>query len=281
MSSATAGASPAPCISFLSDYGDVDEFAGVCRAVMAGIAPGVPIIDITHGVPPHDIRAGGLTLVRAAQYLPEGVLLAVVDPGVGTGRRAVAVQLARGFLVGPDNGLLAPTVAMAGGPERIVELTNTEYQLDSPGPTFAGRDVMAPAAAYLASGVPLESLGPEIDAAHLMPGTLPVATEEGAEVRAEVLWVDRFGNCQLNVDPDTLRRLGAEPGGPVEIAHGADTPRLARWVTAYGDARPGELVLVVDSYGLASLALDRSSAARECTLRAGSEVTVITPGEAT
>lgn len=278
MTTGAAASTTARCISFLSDYGDVDEFAGVCRAVMASIAPGARVVDITHGIAPHDVRAGGLALVRAAQYLPEGVLLAVVDPGVGTQRRAVAVEVSRGFLVGPDNGLLAPTVAMAGGPERVVELTSAEHRLEAPGPSFAGRDIMAPAAAYLASGVPITDLGPEIDPAGLVPGILPVATEEGAEVRAEVLWVDRFGNCQLNIDPNTLREHGAEPGGRVEIAWG-DQRRAVRWVTTYAEARPSELVMMVDSYGLVALVLDRSSAAVECGLGAGSEVTVISPGD--
>lgn len=277
MTSGADGPAPAPCISFLSDYGDIDEFAGVCRAVIASIAPGVPVVDITHGIPPHDVRAGGLALVRAAQYLPEGVLLAVVDPGVGTQRRAVAVELSRGYLVGPDNGLLAPTVAMAGGPQRIVELTSPRHRLESPGPTFAGRDIMAPAAAYLATGVQITDLGPELDPAGLMPGTLPVATEEDHEVRGEVLWVDRYGNCQLNIDPDTLRQLGAEPGERVEIAWG-DERRVVRWVTAYADAKPSELVMMVDSYGLVALALDRSSAAADCRLSPGSRITLVTPG---
>ncbi len=265
------------CISFLSDYGDVDEFAGVCRAVMAEIAPAARIIDVTHEIPPHDVRAGALALVRAAQYLPPGVVLAVVDPGVGTDRRAVAVEIEHGFLVGPDNGLLAPAVAMVGGPRRVVALTNPDYQLPAPGPTFAGRDVLAPAAAHLAAGVAVEELGSQVDPSGLVPGMVPLPHEEGGAVSCEVLWVDRYGNCQLNVDPDQLRRLGAEPGGSLELVF-ADERRMARWVHTYGAAKPSELVLVVDSYGLASLAVDRASAAELCGLRPGASVTVVPPG---
>lgn len=272
-------AAPA-CISFLSDYGHVDEFAGVCRAVMTEIAPAARIVDVTHEVPAHDVRAGALTLVRAAQYLPTGVVLAVVDPGVGTERRAVAVEIGGGFLVGPDNGLLAPAVAMAGGPRRVVALTNAEYQLPAPGPTFAGRDVMAPAAAHLAAGVGIDELGSPVDPATLVPGTVPLPHEEGGEIACEVLWVDRFGNCQLNVDPDQLRAFGAEPGGSVELVLGEEH-RMARWVATYAEARPSEVVLVVDSYGLVSLAVDRASAAEVCGLRAGARLTVVPPGAAT
>src|SRR6478609_11205578 len=112
---------------------------------MLDLVPELQVIDITHDVPAFDVRAGALALVRAVQYIPDGVVLAVVDPGVGTDRRCVAVEVENGYLVGPDNGLLAPAVAMLGGPRRVVELTSPEYQLPSPGPTFAGRDVMAPA----------------------------------------------------------------------------------------------------------------------------------------
>ena len=131
-----------PFVSFLSDYGHSDEFVGVCHAVMLDIAPDLRIIDVTHEIPAFDVRAGALALVRAVQYLPEGIVLAVVDPGVGTDRRCIAVEVENAVLVGPDNGLLAPAVAMLGGPLRVHELTSTEYRLPAPGPTFAGRDVM-------------------------------------------------------------------------------------------------------------------------------------------
>lgn len=270
-----AGGAP-PTISFLSDYGLDDEFVGVCKAVMAGIAPGVPVLDVAHNVAPHDVRGGALTLVRAVQYLPGGVVLAVVDPGVGTDRRLVAVEVANAHLVGPDNGLLAPAVAMLGGARRVVSLTNDAYHLPAPGPTFAGRDVMAPAAAHLAAGVALGDLGDEIDPIGLVPGTVSLPHEDDAGIAGEVWWVDRFGNCQLNIDPGQLGARGGAPGGPVEVRT-AETTRLARWVTAYSEARPAELVVLVDSYGLLSLALDRRSAAEECGLHAGSGVTLEVP----
>ncbi|MFP5328080.1 MAG: S-adenosyl-l-methionine hydroxide adenosyltransferase family protein, partial [Acidimicrobiia bacterium] len=139
-------------VSFLSDYGTDDEFVGVVHSVIRSIAPHVVCVDITHGIPPHDVRAGGLALVRSVQYMAPGIALAVVDPGVGTDRRAVAVEVGEGgegIFVGPDNGLLASAVAMTGGARRAVELTNPEYQLPAPGVTFTGRDVFAPAAAHL------------------------------------------------------------------------------------------------------------------------------------
>jgi hypothetical protein len=269
-----------PVVSFLSDYGRADEFVGVCHAVIVDIAPDVRIVDITHEIPPFDVRAGGLALVRAVQYLPEGVVLAIVDPGVGTERRCVAVEAEGGVLVGPDNGLLAPAVAMLGGARRVVALERPEYRLPAPGPTFAGRDVMAPAAAYLAAGVPLADFGPEVDPASLTPGLVPLPRAEEGTIVAEVLWVDRYGNCQLNVEPAMLEEVAGRPVDAVEVRLG-ERARRARRATAFADAKPSELVLIVDSYGLCTLALDRRSAAAELGLAAGRPVVLaVAPGGA-
>ena len=268
-----------PFVSFLSDYGHADEFVGVCKSVMLSLVPELKIIDITHDLPPQDVRAGALTLVRAAQYLPDGgIVLAVVDPGVGTDRRLVAVEVEHGILLGPDNGLLAPAVAILGGAQRVVALTSTEHQLPAPGPTFAGRDILSPAAAHLAAGIDLSDLGEDVDPAGLVPGLVSLPQhDEGGAIRGEVWWVDRFGNCQLNVDPDELQAHGAEPGAVLEVRFG-DQARSVRWVHTYADAKPAELVMLVDSYGLTALALDRGSAAAECKLRSGSAVTLVPPG---
>ena len=268
-----------PFVSFLSDYGTTDEFVGVCKSVMWSLAPDLVLVDDTHDIPAHDVRAGALTLVRAAQYLPEGgIVLAVVDPGVGTDRRLLGIEVEHGTLLGPDNGLLAPAVAMLGGARRVVSLTNADYQLPAPGPTFAGRDVLAPAAGHLAAGVALAELGDEVDAAGLVPGLVSLPQHDpGGAIAGEVWWVDRFGNCELNIDPEELTAHGATRGAPVEVRFGTEV-RAARWVDTYADAKPSELVLVVDSYGLTSLALDRRSAAEVCGLRAGSAVTLVPPG---
>jgi hypothetical protein len=258
-------------ISFLSDYGLTDEFVGVCKAVIRRVAPEVTVLDICHEIPPHDVRAGSLALARAAQYLPAGVVLGVVDPGVGGERRAVAVEGVdrESVFVGPDNGLLASAVAMTGGAGRAVSLTNDEYQLPAPGPTFAGRDIFAPAAAYLCSGVDLAELGSEIDPLSLLPGILPLTRAENGKVVGEVLWVDRFGNVQLNVDPEELA-----PMGDAITLRFADQVRTAVRATTYDELGPGQIGLVVDSYGLVSVALARRSAADELRLEAPTEVSL-------
>ncbi len=272
-----------PFVSFLSDYGRADEFVGVCHAVMLDIAPDLRIVDVTHEVPAFDVRAGALALVRAVQYLPEGVVLAVVDPGVGTDRRCIAVEVENAVLVGPDNGLLAPAVAMLGGPLRVVEITATEFQIPAPGPTFAGRDVMAPAAAHLAAGVPIGALGPDVDPVLLTPALVPLpSVGDDGRITAEVLWVDRYGNCQLNLAPEQLEAAGAKVGDALELtvvdASGVESGRRARWVRTFADAKPSELVVLVDSYGMCTIALDRRSAAVELGAHASSPVTVSTEG---
>jgi hypothetical protein len=266
---------PWSTISLLSDYGHDDEFVGVVHSVIRSIAPQVTVIDVTHGIPAHDVRAGGLCLARAAQYLAPGVVVAVVDPGVGTARRAIAVEVGDGasVLVGPDNGLLAPAVAMVGGATRVVELTSGEHRLASPGPTFDGRDVFAPAAAHLCNGVPLTDLGPEVDPATLRPGLVPLTRTEGDRIEAEVLWVDRYGNAQLNVDPLEVAGLGERIsltwGEPPRV-----TTRTARRAAAYAELAGGDIGLVIDSYGLLSIVLDQRSAADDLGLGAGSAVTL-------
>lgn len=261
-----------PTISFLTDYGLVDEFVGVCRSVVRQLAPLTAVIDITHDIAAHDVRAGSLTLVRAVQYLADGVVLAIVDPGVGTARRAIAVEAGPMIFVGPDNGLMAPAVAMLGGARRAVHLTNEEYHLSAPGPTFAGRDVFSPVAAQLTNGVELTEFGPEIDPAGLVPGMIPLTRSENDAVHAEVLWVDRYGNAQLNVDPDEIAALGdaisLEFAGTTRTAHRAET---------YAAIKTGSIGLVVDSYGMVSVCLDRRPAASDLGLGAGTAVVLRTP----
>lgn len=265
-----------PTISILTDYGLTDEFVGVVKGVIRQLAPRSTVIDVSHGVTAHDIRAGSLTLSRAVQYLPDGVVLAIVDPGVGTHRRAIAVEVDNDdchlVFVGPDNGLLAPAVAMAGGATRAFELTNTDLHLDTPGATFAGRDIFAPVAARLSAGMPLEDCGKPVDPNSLLPGVLPLSRMEDQMLFAEVLWVDHFGNAQLNVDPQEL-----VPFGDVVSVRfgGVDAPtRSGRVARTYGDLRTGEIGLVIDSYGLVSVALDRASAAQELGLAESMSVVI-------
>jgi S-adenosylmethionine hydrolase len=261
-------------VSFLSDFGHGDEFVGVVHSVIRSIAPHVRVIDVTHGVAPYDTRAGGLALARAANYLCPGVVVAVVDPGVGTSRRPIVIEVGEGasYLIGPDNGLLAPAVGLVGGATRAVEITSPDHRLEAAGgSTFDGRDVFAPAAAHLCNGVPLTELGPEIDPAGLMPGILPVSQIEGDTLVAEVLWVDRFGNCQLNVDPLELAAFGEH----LSVNIGGDD-RVAVRADAYDDVPTGRVGLVVDSSGLLSIAVARSSAAADFGLAEGAEIRITT-----
>ncbi len=255
-------------ISFLSDYGTDDEFVGVVKSVVRSIAPEVTVLDITHGVTACDVRAGGLALARASEYMVPSVVLAVVDPGVGTNRRGVAIEVADGaaFLVGPDNGLLAPAVGMVGGATGAVVLDNPEYQLPQVGATFDGRDIFAPAAAHLCQGVPLDELGTRIEPSQLLPGVLPVAEkQDDGSMTAEVLWIDRFGNCQINIDPSDIDGWAEN----VRISGQSIETRNATQVKTFAEITTGSVGLLADSYGLLMLAIDRGSAATELGLQEG------------
>jgi S-adenosyl-L-methionine hydrolase (adenosine-forming) len=265
-----AGPGGPALISFLSDYGTADEFVGVVHAVLHRTAPGAPVVDVTHHVPRHDVRAAALTLWRAAPWLAPGVLLAVVDPGVGTTRRAVAIEVATAgaVLVGPDNGLLLPAAVHLGPITQAVELPPNP---DAPGATFAGRDVFAPAAGRVATGTPLSDLGSTIDPDSLAgePVHGPDTTPHGIEAR--VLWVDHFGNAELNATPEDIGP------GPVHVQAAGGPARQLRVVGSFEAIHPDEFALVIDSYGYVAICCDRRSAAERLALNPGDPV-VLRPG---
>lgn len=269
-------------ISFLSDYGTRDEFVGIVKCVVSDIAPHAKVIDLTHDIPPFDVRAGSLALARCISYVPTGIVLAVVDPGVGTARRSVAVSVGggRGVLIGPDNGLLSMGTALAGGAEAAVVLNNPEYQLATPGATFAGRDVFAPAAAHLCNGVPLNELGEVIDPNLLLPGVVPLSRKEGDDLVAEITWVDRYGNCQLNVGPDEVTSLGTTLGVAFTAANGERVNRSAAVVPNFS-AIGGGIGLVIDSFGMLAICVDRGSAAESLSIGVGDAVTLSAHSEPT
>lgn len=265
-------------VTLLSDLGTVDESVGVVKAVVRDLAPAVRVLDLSHEVPPYDVRAASLMLARAVAYLPEGVIVAAVDPSPGE-RAAVAVEVAdgAGVFVGPDNGVLAPGVAMAGGAQRAVALTDVTFHLGAPGSSFRARDVFAPVAARLCDGVDLAELGEAVDPVVLMPAVVPLPRDEGDALVAEVLWVDRFGNAQLNVGPDDLMArwpvaVGSAVAVSVRDIAGHPVRRVAGWVPAYHDIMPGALGLVVDASGMLALCGHRTSAAVEAGVAPGDQV---------
>lgn len=265
-------------ISFLSDFGLGDEFVGVVHGVVSRIEPQLRVIDVTHGIERGNVRAGALTLLRAVQYLPEGVALVVIDPGVGTSRRPIAAETRWGHFVGPDNGVLAPAVAMVGGASKMVALEDERFRIPSAGgATFDGRDVFAPAAAVLASNqAAITDLGPSLAGDSLTPLLLPLVEPEGDGIRGEAWWLDQFGNCQTNISADDLAGLGLAPGDDATVQIGATEYDLP-WLVAYGDVEPGEAMLHVDSYGLVALAVRDGSAAELLNLAEGHQVVLKRP----
>jgi S-adenosylmethionine hydrolase len=240
--------------------------------VIKGIAPDVEVIDITHGIPPQHVLQGALVLANTLPYMPVGVHVAVVDPGVGGDRKALSLRGRDGRLyVGPDNGLLLVAADRLGGLEQAVEIANPDYMLTPVSRTFHGRDIFSPAAAHLAAGVELGELGPALDPAGLVRLEVPTAQVGTARIRATALYVDRFGNIQLNLTSDDLEKVGIVPGTKVEVE-----VRFERYFAVaartFAEVRSGDIVLYEDSYRNIALAINQGNAAGMFSLRVGQEV---------
>jgi S-adenosyl-L-methionine hydrolase (adenosine-forming) len=262
-------------ITFLTDFGLEDDFVGTCHGVIKRIAPESQVIDITHGIRPGRILQGALSLANALPYMPSGVHLAIVDPGVGSSRRPLALRDGEGHLyVGPDNGLLLPAADRFGGVAEAHELANPAYALDSVSRTFHGRDLFSPAAAHLALGVPLGELGPPVDPDALVRLELPLPEVGQSRIRATVLAVDRFGNVALNLTREHLDEASIVPGMRVElVARGNRYYAVA--ARTFADATPGELILYEDSYRNVAVAVTRGSAASLLGVEEGSEIGIV------
>ena len=261
-------------ITFLSDFGLQDDFVGTCHGVIKRIAPEAQIVDITHGIEPQAVLQGALVLANTVPYMPEGVHLAVVDPGVGSMRRGLALRDGGGRLyVGPDNGLLVPAAEKLGGIVEAWELTNAAYMLEPVSPTFHGRDVFAPTAAHLACGVAPEELGPPVEPASLVRLELPPPEIGDAWIRATVLYVDRYGNVQLNLARGDVEQAGVVPGRSVELDLGFDR-YYATAARTFGDARAGDIILYEDAYENIAVAITDGNAAEMFSIRPGQALTI-------
>lgn len=254
-------------ITFLSDYGLADDFVGVCHGVIAGICPDARVIDLTHGVPRGDVRAGALILRGALPHVPVGVHLAVVDPGVGGDRRAVALRLDDGrMLVGPDNGLLS----LAGPVLEAVDVGRSPFALQAVSATFHGRDIFAPVAARLAGGAELAEAGDPIDPAGLVAMSLTRARVLDGTLFAHALYLDQFGNVQLDASPSDS---GLQTGTRLGVA-----VRGESWPSVYGrtfaDVSPGDLLVYEDASGQLAVAVNQGSAADRLGIAVGDELRI-------
>jgi S-adenosylmethionine hydrolase len=261
-------------ITFLTDFGLTDDFVGVCRGVIKRIAPDAEILDITHGIPPQQVLQGALVLANTLPYMPPGVHLAVVDPGVGTNRRAIALRSGDGrLLVGPDNGLLVPAADRLGGVDEAWELTAEEYRLQPTSRTFHGRDIFSPAAAHLALGLEPAKLGHAMPPGELVRLELPRPEVGESRIRATVLAIDRFGNVQLNLTREDAVAARIEPGARIEVRLPLES-YFALSTHTFADARAGELILYEDSYANLALAITGGDAARMLKAKAGDQVLI-------
>ena len=265
-------------IAFLSDYGCRDPFAGICRAVIAGVDPAIPVIDITHGVARRDVRGGAVAAADATPFLPEAaVLLAVVDPGVGGPRAAVAVDTTDGVtLVGPDNGVLWVAAERLGGVTAIVEVSDSRVRLRPTASTFHGRDIFAPVAAHIATGAALSDVGTALRPGDLTPLRLPAATVGEGRIDAAVLAIDTFGNVRLCADASLLAQIGASEGTGLEVeCAGIRLPAVSG--LTFPDAPRGELLVYADATGTLAVAANGGSAERLLRATGTSALTILRP----
>ncbi|MGH2345220.1 MAG: SAM hydrolase/SAM-dependent halogenase family protein [Chloroflexota bacterium] len=259
-------------ISFLSDFGLADTSVGQCKGVIAAISPKAVVIDITHAIPHYDITTGAWVLHHAAPYFPPAIHVAVVDPGVGTTRRAIAIECARGdVLVGPDNGLLVPAAEPLGGIATVVELAEPQFRRQPVSNTFHGRDIFCPAAAHLMHGVSLHLLGPRLDPADLVRLDLQQARVENGIIHAAVTTTNEFGSLALTAGADLLDRIGK----PASVSFTVDGKQhQARVVRTFGEAPVGATVILADSYGYLTLAINQRSLAESLGIARGEHPTV-------
>jgi S-adenosyl-L-methionine hydrolase (adenosine-forming) len=258
-------------ITLTTDYGLSDGFVAACHGVIGRIAPAIRVIDVTHLVPPGGVSRGAAVLAQAVPHLPDAVHIAVVDPGVGTARRGVAIEAGGAVLIGPDNGLLPAAARALGGARRAVQLTNTAWFSASVSPTFHGRDIFAPVAGRIATGAKLRDAGPELDPDTLVRLPDPVVLTGAGYLEAEVSSVDRFGNVQLAATGELLDQLGARlMAGGVHAIKGR----------TFAEAAPGALVAYVDSAGYVALAINGGRAVVALAVSAGDLVRIANDADA-
>jgi S-adenosylmethionine hydrolase len=258
-------------VTFLSDYGTEDEFVGVCHAVMLRIAGEARIVDLTHGIPRHDVRTGALVLRRSLPYCAPGVHLAVVDPEVGAERRAIALRTTEEdrILVGPDNGLLSLAASLFGGIAEVVDITRSHHRLEPVSATFHGRDLFAPVAAHLAAGAPLGDAGDPLDPDEIVRLDMPLARMEEDRILAHAVDFDRFGNVVLDIEHDEL------DGSWLKLGHALTVNGLPGvYVTTYADVAPGDMLLYEDASRTLALAVNRGSARDRLRLERDDELRI-------
>jgi S-adenosylmethionine hydrolase len=259
-------------VTLLTDYGRDDDFVGVCHGVIRSIDPDAQIVDITHGIRRYAVRQGAIVLRNTLPYMPVGVHVAVVDPQVGTERRAVAIRTGDGrILIGPDNGLLSLAWERCGGIEMAVDVTRSPHRLEPVSATFHGRDIFAPVAARLAVGAEVADAGDPLEPDALVTVDLPEPRREDGGIVAHALVVDRFGNAGLNVDHDDLAGSGITLGAAVELEVGGER-YLATYAQTFADVKPGELLVYEDAYRTLAVAINRGDAAATLALRPDVEV---------
>lgn len=260
-------------VTFLSDFGLGEECVAVCKGVILSIAPEAKIIDISHMIPPYDVRKGAFVLAQAIKWIEANVHLAIVDPGVGGNRRAVILQTPKGFLVGPDNGLLIPASKALGGIEKAVEIKNRKYFLPDVSPTFHGRDIFSPVAGYLLNGVALNEFGIRINMDGLAPSPWDEPLINRGKAVLEVIDIDNFGSVRLNFfKKEHIRRFVIKKNDELSLSFDDELLAL-KLVDTYSAVKRGETALLFDSTDCLAVFINEGNAAKKFGLKTGSKIT--------
>jgi S-adenosylmethionine hydrolase len=261
-------------ITLLTDYGITDSYVAEVKGVILRINPEATIVDISHDVGNYDIESGAFHMARSAPYFPEGTVhVGVVDPGVGSGRKGIIIQCRDGYLVGPDNGLLAPAAERLG-PEKVYEITNGELLPVAVSDVFDGRDVFGPTGALLSKGVPPEMIGTEIEGFIRLPGYTPKVKE--GEVEATIIHIDGFGNCVTNVTYETLSQIGVGDWSAFRVKVAGEELTLP-YVRRFSAVPEGELLLLVAGGGYMEVSVNQGSAEKSLGLKKGDKVHLSLP----
>lgn len=261
-------------ISFASDFGLEDGSVGICKGVISRIDPELNVIDLSHDIPPQNLKYASLLLMRAIQYIPQGVLLAVIDPGVGTDRKAIGIETDWGVMIGPDNGLLNLACATVGGAKRAFELSNENWIIPHKGDTFHGRDKFSPFAAAYASGqLNIEDFGEELELENLTQYFLPLTETEDNTIKGEIIWIDHFGNSQTNISPEDLESLKINIEDVVAVNIEGQSFETT-WCKNFQTPYKGPVGLFTDSWGMLSVFIKQGNAAQSASLSEGQKIEI-------
>ena len=259
-------------ITLLTDFGLRDPYVGAMKGVILSICPDANIVDISHEIRKFDIRQGAYVLAASAPFFPKGTIhVGVVDPGVGTSRKAIIIETKKSFYIGPDNGLLT-LAALREGVKKVVQITNSKYMLPRVSRTFHGRDIFAPAAAYLANGVPIENFGPLLEEYEILSFSKPHVRKD--QIEGEIIYVDGFGNIVTNIYSEILEKVGISEEDKIKVLLNDKLGKVLKICKAYNEVKKGEFLAIIGSGNFLEISINQGNAAKKLNVKEGTKIKI-------